>query len=144
MTLPDPQLQPEFYTNVPLKRAFAWLVDTVLILLLALVAVIFTLFVGAFIFPVLFAAVSIGYRTVMLARFGATFGMMLAGITLFHLDGRRPDPATAAIYSVLHAGIMFFVITQIASIVTILVTPYRQGLHDLALGTTMINRPEQI
>ncbi|NYS24108.1 RDD family protein [Rhodobacteraceae bacterium 2376] len=144
MTLPDPQLQPEFYANVPLKRALAWLVDTVLILLLALIAVIFTLFVGAFIFPVLFAAVSIGYRTVMLARFGATFGMMLGGIRLFHLDGRNPDPATAAIYSVLHAGVMFFVITQIASIVTILVTPYRQGLHDLALGTTMLNRPADI
>jgi len=141
MSLPDPELFPEFYADVPLKRALAWLIDTVITLLLTLVAVVMTLFIGAFIFPVLFAAVSIGYRTVTLSRYGATFGMMVTGLRWCHLDGRSPDPATAAIYSVLHAGIMLFVITQIGSIVTILVTPYRQGLHDLALGTTMLNRP---
>ncbi len=141
MSLPDPQLYPEFYGDVPIKRALAWLLDTVVTLVLTLVAVVMTLFVGAFIFPVLFAAVSVGYRTVMLARYGATLGMMVTGIRLRFLDGRPVDPPTAALYSLLHAGIMFFVITQIASIVMILVTPYRQGLHDLALSTTMLNRP---
>lgn len=141
MSLPDPQLYPEFYADVPLKRALAWLLDTVITLLLTLVAVVMTLFVGAFIFPVLFAAVSVAYRTVTLSRYGATLGMMVTGIRLRFLDGRSVDPATATLYSLLHAGIMFFVLTQIASIVTILVTPFRQGLHDLALGTTMLNRP---
>lgn len=141
MSLPDPVLFPEFYAAVPLKRALAWLIDTAVTMLLVMVAVVATLFVGAFIFPLLFVAVSIGYRTVMLARFGATFGMMVTGLRWLHLDGRSPDVATAAAYSALHAGVMVFVLTQIGSVVCILLTPHRQGLHDLVLGTTMLNRP---
>lgn len=140
MTLPDPHLQPEFYGDIPVKRALAWAVDLVVTLLLTLLALVFTLFMGAFFFPLLFGAVSIAYRTVMLSRWSATLGMQLVALKWRHLDGRAPDPGTAFAYSALHALIMMFVIPQIASIAMILITPYRQGLHDLALGTTMLNR----
>ncbi len=139
MSLPDPFLQREFYAYVPLKRAVAWGVDTVITLVLAVVALLFTLFVGALFFPVLFAAVSIAYRGVMLARYGATVGMMLSAIKLRHLDGRPVDQGTAFAYAGLHALIMTFILPQIASIAMILTTPYRQGLHDMLLGTTMLN-----
>jgi len=80
MTLPDPALQPEFYTDVPLKRAGAWAIDLVVTLALTLVGLVLTLFISAFFLPLLFAAVSIAYRTIMLARYGATVGMMIMAL----------------------------------------------------------------
>ena len=32
--IPDPVTQPEFYDDVPTKRAIAWMIDAVLVLLL--------------------------------------------------------------------------------------------------------------
>ena len=54
MTLPDPALQPEFYTDVPLKRAGAWAIDLVVTLALTLVGLVLTLFISAFFLPLLF------------------------------------------------------------------------------------------
>ena len=140
MTLPDPELHPEFYHDVPVKRALAWAVDLVATLVLTLVALALTLFIGAFFLPVLFAMVSIGYRTVMLARYGATLGMMLTALKWRQLDGRSPDATAALGYSALHAAMWTIFPLQIASIMMILISPYRQGLHDYMLGTTMLHR----
>lgn len=139
MTLPDPEIQPEFYRDVPLKRALAWVVDLIVTLALALIGLVFTLFIGAFFFPVLFAVVSIAYRTVMLAKYGATFGMMLTALKWRHLNGRAPDATAALAYSGMHAALWTFFPLQIASIAMILISPYRQGLHDYMLNTTMLH-----
>ncbi len=56
--LPDPDLQAEFYADVPLKRALAWIVDMILIALLTTVIVPFTAFTALFFLPVLFLMVS--------------------------------------------------------------------------------------
>ncbi|TQM92098.1 MAG: RDD family protein [Roseinatronobacter sp.] len=140
MTLPDPELQPEFYSDVPLKRALAWAIDLVVTIALTLVGLVMTLFISAFFLPVLFGAISIGYRTIMLARYGATLGMMLTALKWRGLDGRQPDPMTAFIYSAMHAGMWTVFPLQVASMVMILLTPYRQGLHDMVLRTTMLHR----
>jgi uncharacterized RDD family membrane protein YckC len=140
MTLPDPATQPEFYTDIPWKRSMAWAVDVVVTLCLTLVALIATALLTAFILPLLFAAVGIGYRTFMLSRYGATLGMMLMAIKWRSLNGARPDTMTALIYSAAHAGMWTIFPLQIASIVTILLSPYRQGLHDMVLGTTMLHK----
>lgn len=140
MTLPDPELQPEFYREVPLKRAFAWAVDAVVTLALTLVGLVLTLFISAFFLPLLYAMISIAYRTVMLARYGATLGMMLTALKWRRLDGLAPDVPTALGYSILHSAIWTVFPLQIASVVMILLSPYRQGLHDLMLGTTMLHR----
>ena len=139
MSLPDPELQPEFYADVPFKRTAAWAVDLVVTLVLSVVALALTLFIAAFFLPILFATVSIAYRTVMLSRYGATLGMMLMALKWRRLDGRAPDALTAFYYSAFHAGLWTIFPAQIASIVMILVTPYRQGLHDTVLGTTMLH-----
>lgn len=140
MSLPDPELQPEFYQDVPLKRALAWGIDLLATLVLTVVALAFTLFLGAFFLPLFFAIISVAYRTVMLARYGATLGMMVTALKWRHLDGRPPDPLTAFYYAAIHAGQWAVFPVQIASIVMILVTPYRQGLNDSLLGTTMLHR----
>ncbi len=139
MSLPDPELQPEFYTDVPFKRSAAWAIDLVITLVLTVIALVLTLFLSAFFLPVLFATVSIAYRTVMLSRYGATLGMMLMALKWRRLDGQAPDAVTAFYYSAFHAGLWAIFPAQIASMVMILVTPYRQGLHDTVLGTTMLH-----
>ena len=140
MTLPNPAIQPEFYADIPWKRSMAWAVDAVVTLGLTLIALVATALLTAFILPLLFAAVSIGYRTFMLSRYGATLGMMLMAIKWRHLNGARPDTMTALIYSAAHTGMWTVFPIQIASIVTILLSPYRQGLHDMVLGTTMLHK----
>jgi uncharacterized RDD family membrane protein YckC len=139
MSLPDPELQPEFYRDVPLKRALAWLVDLLVTLALTLVALTFTLFLAAFFLPFFFVVISVAYRTVMLSRYGATLGMMLMALKWRGLSGRVPDPLTAFYYSLIHAGQWAVLPVQIASVVMILVTPYRQGLNDHIMGTTMLH-----
>ncbi len=143
MTLPEPARQPEFYADIPWKRSAAWGIDLVITLGLTLVALVATALLTVFILPLLYGAVSIAYRTVMLSRYGATAGMMVMSIKWRNLNGTRPDSLTALIYSVAHTGMWTVFPLQIASVVMILLTPYRQGLHDMVLGTTMLHRMAQ-
>ena len=55
--LPDPDYQAEFYTGVPAKRLFAWVVDSLLITIAAILLVPFTGFVGLFVWPAFYLAV---------------------------------------------------------------------------------------
>ncbi len=139
MSLPAPDLQPEFYSDVPFKRSAAWFIDMIVTALLTVVGVVLTLFVSLFFLPILYSLVSVAYRWVMLARYGATLGMMVMALKWRHLNGRAPDAATALLYSVFHAGLWLFFPAQILSMGMILMTPYRQGLHDTVLGTTMLH-----
>jgi uncharacterized RDD family membrane protein YckC len=140
MTLPDPNLQPEFYADVPFKRSGAWAIDLIVTLALTLVGLVLTLFISAFFLPLLFGAVSVAYRTVMLARYGATIGMMVMALKWRHLNGRTPDTATAFFYSASHAVMWTIFPLQIVSIALIFLSPYRQGLHDHLLSTTMLHK----
>lgn len=144
MTLPDPQLDPAFYDHLIAKRFLAWVVDLAITLALMLVVIVGTLFLAAFIFPLIWAAIAIAYRWVMLTRYGQTVGMMVASIKLRHLDGRRADSNTCLVHSVIYAFTMMFVVTQIGSVALMLTTPFKQGLNDWILGTTLINRFNEV
>ncbi|KPQ08416.1 MAG: RDD family [Rhodobacteraceae bacterium HLUCCA12] len=140
MSLPDPAHAPDLYRDLILKRFIAWCVDLVVTLVLVAAIVLLTAFVGLFFLPILWIAVSVTYRAVMLANHSATLGMMLAAIRLRHLNGHRPDPMTCLWHAVIFLASMASVVGQIASVGLMLITPYRQGLNDVVLGTTMINR----
>ncbi len=140
MRLPDPALHPEVYQDLIAKRFLAWLVDALVIVVLVTIAVLATVFVALFFLPVLALGVSIGYRWIMLSRFGATLGMMLVAIHLRHLDGRAPDPVVCFMHATIFSLGMFFVVPQIISIALIVSTDYRQGLNDTILRTTLVNR----
>lgn len=140
MTLPDPELHPECYEHIIGKRFLAWVVDLAITLGLMLVAIILSGFMALFVFPVVWFAIAVAYRTFMLARYGATAGMMLAAVEWRRLDGSVPSQEHALAYSVIYALSMTFVVPQILSVVLMLNTPYRQGLNDWLLGTTIINR----
>jgi len=140
MSLPHPQDDPAFYDHLIAKRFLAWCIDLIVTLVLVLIPLILSAFLLVLIFPVLWSAVAVAYRTVMLARYGATLGMMVAAIRLRHLDARRPDAMTCLWHSVIYSASMVFVLPQIGSVALMLTTPYKQGLNDWFLSTTMVNR----
>ena len=138
--LPDPDTQPEFYADVPAKRLVAFVVDTLVIIVLSLLVVPFTAFTGLFFFPVLMAVIGFAYRVVTIARGSATWGMRLVAIEFRAADGRRFDLGLAFAHT-LGLTISFALpLLQVASIVLMLTRPRGEGLSDLVLGTVALNR----
>lgn len=140
MTLPDPDTYPDLYALLLPKRFMAWCIDLLITLLLVLVVVLLTAFLTLFIFPLVWFAVAVAYRTVSVARWGATPGMLMMAIKLRGLDGQRPDQTTALWHSALYALQMSFVLPQIASVAMMMTTRYKQGLNDWLTGTVVVGR----
>jgi uncharacterized RDD family membrane protein YckC len=138
--LPDPDLLPEFYEWVPLKRLVAWGIDTVLILLISVVVIALTAFTGLLFLPVLLFAVNLGYRTVAISRWSATPGMWLMAIELRTLSGRPLDRNLAFMHSLGFTVSMLIAVLQVISVVLMLTSARGQGLTDHLLGTTALNR----
>ncbi len=145
--LPDPDVDPQFYEGVPLRRFSAWLVDVAIVLLIGVpLAVIFglmTLGFGFALFPVIVGGTGFAYRVLTVASGSATWGMRFTGLEFRRHDGTRFD----LLFSLLHAGITavcfgVFVL-QMVSCGTVVWTRYRQSLADIILGTTAINRPAE-
>lgn len=139
--LPDPDRQAEFYADVPLKRLLAWVVDTVLILLISALVILFTAFAALFVLPLLYLAIGFAYRTVTLARASATPGMRLLAIEFRTHRGERFDWFHAAAHTLGYTVSAAFVLPQVISIILMLTGPRAQGLTDHILGTAAINRP---
>lgn len=138
--LPDPVSQPEFYADVPTKRLIAFVVDSLVIVLICLAILPFTAFTGIFFFPVLTMLVGFAYRVVTLARASATLGMRLTAIEFRAADGARFDLGLAFAHTLGFTISLALPILQIASVVLMLTGPRAQGLSDLALGSVAINR----
>ncbi len=138
--LPDPYAQADFYADIPLKRLLAWVIDAGLILLLCLVAVPLTAFVGLFFFPVLWIALSFLYRWATIAGGSATWGMRVMAIEFRDTRGARLDAATAFAHTLIYTVAMGTFLLQLLSIGLILASARRQSLGDHLLGTVAINR----
>ncbi|CUH80624.1 RDD family protein [Tritonibacter multivorans] len=138
--LPDPDYQAEFYTGVPAKRLFAWVVDSLLITIAAILLVPFTGFVGLFVWPAFYLAVGLAYRVVTIANGSATPGMTMAGIELRSAEGARLDLGQAALHTLAYSVSLAFFPLQLLSIVLMLSTARGQSLPDHLLGTVMLRR----
>lgn len=142
--LPDPVLDPQFYAGVPFKRLIAWIIDAVIVGALWMALVIGTLgMFFAFMFLGLLA-VNFAYRVFMLDRYSATLGMMAVGIELRNGRGDRLDRTQAVWHVTLFLGLMVFFLINIISMIVMLMNERGQGLHDMVLGTTAINRPADL
>lgn len=143
--LPDPDHAPQFYDGVPMRRFFAWIMDLAVILLmgvpLALIFGMATLGFGFALFPLIVAGFGFFYRVATITQGSATWGMRFAGIELRRGDGTRFDFTTALLHTAIYTVAFSVVVLQVISCLTILFSRYRQGLNDLVLGTTAINRP---
>jgi uncharacterized RDD family membrane protein YckC len=139
--LPDPLLDPQFYDGVLPKRLIAWIVDAVIVGALWMVLVIGTL--GTFALFMFFGLllVNFAYRVFMVSRYSATLGMMLVGIELRNGRGDRLDEMHALWHVVLFLFLMVFFFINVISMIMMLFNPRGQGLHDMVIGTTAINRP---
>jgi len=138
--LPDPETQAEFYADVPVKRAIAWVIDVVLVFLTVVLISLLTAFIGFFFFGFLMLVVGFIYRTVSLANRSATPGMRLVAIELRTRQGEKFDLPTAALHTLGYQISMAFILIQVASIVLMLTGPRGQGVTDLMLGTAAVNR----
>lgn len=138
--LPDPDTQAEFYADVPMKRAIAWVIDTLLVGALVVLISLLTAFVGFFFFGFLMLMVGFVYRTVTLANSSATPGMRLVAIEIRNARGEKLDLTTAALHTLGYQMSMAVIVVQVASIVLMLTGPRAQGLSDLVLGTAAVNR----
>jgi uncharacterized RDD family membrane protein YckC len=143
--LPDPELDRRFYAGVPARRFVAWVLDVALVLAIGVpLAILFgllTLGFGFALFPFILAAVGFLYRTATLAGSSATLGMRFTGIEFRRGDGTRFDLPTAVLHTAIYAVCFGVVVLQLVSCLAILGTRYRQGIPDIILGTTAINRP---
>ena len=145
MALPDPELDAQFYNGVPSKRLVAWIVDVVIVLIIgSLVTVAFgilTFGFGLFLFLPILLMTGIIYRSLTIAANSATWGMQFMGIELRGFNGHRFDLVQAVIHSTIFSFLMASFIGLILTSVCILTTKRGQGLPDLLLGSTAINRP---
>jgi len=138
--LPDPDAQPEFYAGIATKRFLAWVIDSALILIFCVLALILTLGIGFLFLPLLTLATGFLYRSATLARGSATWGMAIMAIEIRTHDGARLDPLTAILHTLGYSASMAFVFPQVISVLLMLITPRAQGLTDMVLGTAAINR----
>lgn len=145
--LPDPAERPEFYDGVTRRRALAFVLDGIAILLLFLVSYlifgIMTLGIG-FLFagPFLLLLTSWGYRALSLMLWSATPGMRLLGIEFRTAQGERFDTGHAVLHSLGYQLLFMTMIGQVASAMMMILTPRGQGIPDLVLGSTALHAPE--
>ena len=139
--LPDPEIDAVFFEGVTAKRLFAWVFDVVVTLVLSILFSIFTLGIGFFLFPLVWILISFVYRTLTIAAGSATWGMRIAGIELRDRDGLHLDTGYAFMHTLIYSITMATVLFQILSAGLMLTTRYKQGIADIFLGTTAINRP---
>ena len=137
--LPDPVLDRQFYAGVVFKRFLAWIIDSVIILLLTAGLVIVSLGAAAFIFPLALLGINLGYRILTLSRYSATIGMMVTGIEIRNSLGDKLTPTEAAWHTGLFTIITISFFALFVSIFMMLANARGQGLHDYFLGTTAIN-----
>ena len=137
---PDPVQQSIFYADVPVKRALAWLFDTVLIAFLVALLIPLTGFLALFFLSGLYVVVSFIYRWMGLARHSATMGMRLMGLEFRDGAGYRMGTAQGFAHTLFYALSVAFVVPQILSVLMICLTRRGQSLSDVVLGVVLVNR----
>ena len=143
--LPHPVGDARFYAGVPLRRLIAFVIDTVAIVLLGVVATlvfgVLTLGAGFFLSLPVMAVTAFVYRAGTLARLSATPGMWLTGIELRRRDGTSFALVEALIHTAVFTACLVTGILQLISVAMMVLGPMGRGLPDLAIGAAAINRP---
>ncbi len=139
--LPDPIKMPAFYSGVAPKRAIAWVIDVAVIALFCLLILPFTAFTGVFFFPFLMLVVGFLYRWFTIAGRSATWGMRIMAIELRDHEGRKFQSGTALAHTAGYTLSVAMAPAQLISMIMMLVTARGQGLTDMVLGSSAINRP---
>jgi uncharacterized RDD family membrane protein YckC len=132
------------YQGVLTRRAFAFIVDYVIVALLMLPAIVIVFFLGIvtlglgfFLYPVLFFVVAGLYFGISISGPGqATPGMRAMGLRMRRLDGYPIDFLVALVHLVL-----FWILNAVLTPLILLAglfTSRSRLVHDLLLGTEMV------
>lgn len=136
---PDPDRQARLYADVPVKRALAWMFDTVLIALLVALLIPLTGFVALFFLGGLYVVVSFLYRWIGLARHSATMGMRLMAVEFRGGGGYPMGAGMGFLHTLFYAMSVAFVVPQVISVLMICFTRTGQSLSDAVLGVVLVN-----
>jgi len=144
--IPDAETAPELYSGLLLKRVLAYLIDVVILLLIAGLGYVIIAIAGVLTFgvlwplaPVFGAALPICYHGLTVGgEAGATIGMRIMGLHVCTLFGWRPTMLQAFVMAVL-----FYASISLLTPLVLLVTFFnrrRRALHDFLSGVVVINR----
>lgn len=138
--LPDPQYQPEFYSDIAPKRLMAWVIDVGMILGMTLLVLPFTAFIGLFFLPFLYAVIGFVYRVLTISGGSATLGMRVMSVELRTAAGEKLDLGSAFLHTLGYYLSFAMALVQLASVVLMITSERGQSLTDMVLGTVMLNR----
>ena len=144
--LPDPSTAPELFDGVLLRRAFAFVIDTVILGFIASVILFIGTIAGFLTFglawlslPIVIPIAILGYYAATLGSpMRATVGMSLMDIVLVPARGYPLDG-----WKILIHPIVFWITVWVAwpiSLFVALITPRQQMVQDLVTGTLMLRR----
>jgi len=141
----DPAMQPELFYDVRRRRVLAYLLDVlfigVLVVVLGLlvgVVGIVTLGLGWLLYSILIPGTAILYVAFTLGGpYCATPGMRAMGLEMRLWYGAKPYMLLAVVHAVLFYGLNLFLTPLI--ILVSLFNERKQLLHDIVLGTVVIN-----
>lgn len=146
----DPYAQPELFVDVRRQRIFAFLLDVAAIAILTFMLGIAVFFLGIFtfglgwmIYAFLWQAVALAYTALTLGGpTSATPGMRAMGLEMRLWHGGTMYPLLAAV----HVAAYWFSVVFLSPFVLIvsLFNDRKRLLHDIALGTVVINSPTAI
>lgn len=142
--LPDPAFKPEFYADVTVKRALAWVVDTAIIAMMCIPVIILTGFLALFVIVPVFMVISFIYRTVTLGSGSATWGMRFFSVEIRNHDGTKLTMTQGFLHTLGYSLSISMLIVQLISIGLMFTTARGQGLTDMVLGTVGINKAAQL
>lgn len=148
MGIPDPIKDAQFYAGVPVRRLTAFGADLaaivaiwLLVLVLGSILVVLTAGLAAPLAFLGFAATGFLYRWLFLCQRSATPGMRVTGIEVRDASGAPLSPSLAFLHTAGFYVTLFFPPLLIISWLLLLGSAHRRALHDLPLGTVVINRP---
>lgn len=147
----DAWAHPEYFQGVTLRRIVAYVIDVMVVALLAILLWFITSFLVVLSFGLLFplkalalALLPLAYHILLIASPGAaTFGMRAMGLRVMsiapgaELDGGRPTLFQAMIQIVAFYGSVAF--TGSLILLVALFNPRRRTLHDWLAGTVVVN-----
>lgn len=148
MGIPDPDHDPQFYEGVALRRLIAFLLDTLVIVVLwffvliaAFLVSFLTFGIAAPIMMLMLGFTGLIYRWIMLWQRSATLGMLATGIEVRDQNGEKCDPATAFLHSLAFIGTLYFFPLAVIGWILMSSSPHGRALHDMMVKTVVINRP---
>lgn len=132
--------------GVLMGRVGAWIVDVVILFIIAWLLIIMitligiaTLGLGFLLMPAAGLIAALGYAAITIGgRKQATFGMRMAGIKVVRGDGSRPDALTAAVHALLFWVAAGTILLLAADIAFGLMRSDRRLGHDLLTDLAVV------